>query len=130
MGWIAVIQRGECRFDLTAQTGINAEYDGTIVFDSPGDELFITMGGDVCNIPGVFVGHSTGPAIFDVDSAEELTVGDTGGSIETAVEPERRGRVLFFTMLSIPGNDVSMGTKRAINGREWSWVREDLIAVG
>lgn len=101
-----------------------------IVFDSPGDELFITMGGDVRNIPVVFVGHSTGPAIFDVDSAEELTVGDTGGSIEAAVEPERRGRVLFFTILSIPGNDVSMGTKRAINGREWSWVREDLIAVG
>ena len=95
-GEIAVIQRGECRFDRKAEIAINAGYDGMVVFNEPGDESLTVMGGDPRDIPGVFVGHSTGLAIFDADGAEDLTVGDTGASIEAAVEPERWGNVRIW----------------------------------
>lgn len=95
-GEIAVIQRGECRFDTKAQTAINAGYDGMVVFNSPGDESVITMGGEPRDIPGVFVGHSTGLAIFDADSATDLTVGDTGAGIEAVAEPERWGNMRIW----------------------------------
>lgn len=95
-GEIAVIQRGDCRFDTKAQTAINAGYDGMIVFNAPGDDSLTTMGGDPRDIPGVFVGHSTGLAIFDVDDVTELTVGDTGASVEATVEPERWGNVRIW----------------------------------
>jgi hypothetical protein len=96
-GGIAVIQRGECRFDAKAQNAIDAGYDGIVVFNDAarGDEVII-MGGVSRDIPGVFVGHSTGLAIFDVASVDELAVGDTGASIEATAEPERWGNVRIW----------------------------------
>lgn len=95
-GEIAVIQRGQCRFDRKAQIAIDAGYDGMVVFNEPGDESLTSMGGDSRDIPGLFVGHSTGLAIFDADSADDLTVGDTGASIEATAEPERWGNVRIW----------------------------------
>ena len=95
-GEIAVIQRGGCRFDAKARTAIDAGYDGMIVFNEPGDDSLTTMGGDPRDIPGIFVGHSTGLAIFDVDDVGELEIGDTGASVEATVEPERWGNVRIW----------------------------------
>jgi hypothetical protein len=94
---IAVIQRGECRFDEKAQNAIDAGYDGMVVFNDAarGDEV-IPMGGESRDIPGVFVGHSTGLAIFDVASVGDLAVGDTGAPIEATAEPERWGNVRIW----------------------------------
>lgn len=84
---IAVIQRGTCTFQLKAETVKAAGYDGFIVFNDAarGDDL-VLMGGDGIDIPGVFVGHSTGLAIFDADDASDLTVGQMGASTVTSVE--------------------------------------------
>lgn len=81
---IAVIQRGVCTFQLKADTAEAAGYDGFVVFNDAarGDEL-VSMGGDGSALPGVFVGHSTGLAIFDVDDAGQLSVGDTGAGTTT-----------------------------------------------
>lgn len=84
---IAVIQRGTCTFQLKAETAKAAGYDGFIVFNDAarGDEL-VLMGGDGIDIPGVFVGHSTGLAIFGAEDAGKLTVGDRGQPTTTSVE--------------------------------------------
>lgn len=84
---IAVIQRGTCTFQLKAETAKAAGYDGFIVFndEARGDSL-VLMGGDGIDIPGVFVGHSTGLAILDVADAGELTIGQTGADTATSVE--------------------------------------------
>ncbi|WP_265110265.1 PA domain-containing protein [Halosolutus halophilus] len=95
-GEIAVILRGECRFDRKAEIAIDAGYDGMVVVNEPGDDSLTTMGGDPRDIPGLFVGHSTGLEIFDADSVADLEVGDTGASIEATVVPERWGNVRIW----------------------------------
>lgn len=84
---IAVIQRGVCRFDTKAQTALNNGYDGFVVFNDAarGDQL-VLMGGDSRDIPGVFVGHSTGLAIFNVNDASALSIGQSGAATATTVE--------------------------------------------
>lgn len=84
---LAVVQRGVCTFQLKAETVAAAGYDGFVVFndEARGDAL-VTMGGDGVDIPGVFVGHSTGLAIFDVDNVSQLSVGDTGANVVATVE--------------------------------------------
>ncbi|WP_458209152.1 PA domain-containing protein [Haladaptatus sp. NG-SE-30] len=96
-GEIAVIQRGECRFDEKAQNAIDAGYDGIVVFNDAarGDELTV-MGGESRDIPGVFVGHSTGLAIFNVTDVSGLTIGDTGAPIEVVATPGRWGNVRIW----------------------------------
>lgn len=84
---IAVIQRGACTFQLKADTVEAAGYDGFVVFndEARGDTL-VTMGGDSSNLAGVFVGHSTGLAIFDANSASDLVVGQSGAPITATGE--------------------------------------------
>ncbi len=78
---IAVIQRGVCTFQEKADTASAAGYDGIIVFNDAdrGDDL-VSMGGDVSDIAGLFVGHSTGLAILGAADASELSIGDTGAN--------------------------------------------------
>jgi hypothetical protein len=84
---ITVIQRGTCTFQLKAETAKAAGYDGFIVFnDAARGDALVTMAGDGIDIPGIFVGHSTGLAIFDADDVSELTVGDSGAPVSTTVK--------------------------------------------
>lgn len=94
---IAVIQRGECRFDVKAGNAIDAGYAGIVVFNSAaeGDNL-VSMSGESRDVPGVFVGHSTGLAIFDVDSVDDLAVGDDGAPIEVVSGFGRWGNVRIW----------------------------------
>ncbi|KAB1197242.1 MULTISPECIES: PA domain-containing protein [Haloferax] len=80
---IAVIQRGVCAFSSKGQNVIDAGYAGMVVFndEARGDAL-VTMGGDPIDIPGVFVGHSTGLAILGVADDSGLAVGQSGASVE------------------------------------------------
>lgn len=83
---LAVIQRGGCTFQLKADTAEAAGYDGFIVFnDAERGDALVTMGGDGSLLPGIFVGHSTGLAIFDVADASELNIGDTGAATASSV---------------------------------------------
>jgi len=79
---IALIQRGECAFTLKGTNASAAGYAGMVVFndEARGDGL-VVMGGDPIDIPGVFVGHSTGLGIVDVASAADLVIGADGASI-------------------------------------------------
>jgi len=95
-GEIAVIQRGVCRFDAKAQTAIDAGYDGMVVFNGPSDETLIAMAGDPRAIPAVFVGHSTGLAIFEAASADDLSIGDEGAPIEVLADPVQWGNVRIW----------------------------------
>lgn len=96
-GQIAVAQRGACRFDTKAQHAIDAGYAGLVVFnDAARGDAVIVMGGEPRDIPGVFVGHSTGLAIFDVSAASDLTIGDAGAAIEATTVPERWGNVRIW----------------------------------
>lgn len=84
---IAVIQRGVCTFQIKAEAVAAAGYDGFVVFnDAARGDALVTMGGDGIDIPGVFVGHSTGLAIFDVASVDLLDEGTTGASVAATVE--------------------------------------------
>jgi len=84
---LAVIQRGTCTFQLKAETAKAAGYDGFIVFnDAARGDALVTMGGHGIDIPGIFVGHSTGLAIFDAESAGALTIGQSGADTATTVE--------------------------------------------
>lgn len=87
-GEIAVTLRGDCYFYTKAQNAIDAGYDGLVVFNNAagGDEV-ISWSGEPRDIPGVFVGHSTGLAIFDTDAVGDLTVGDSGASVEAVATP-------------------------------------------
>ncbi len=105
-GEIALIQRGVCRFDDKATNAINAGYVGMVVFndEARGDAL-LTMGGDPRDIPGVFVGHSTGLAIANAASAADLVIGAAGETVTAAAVPNGWGQVRIWDY-SDPANPV------------------------
>lgn len=105
-GQIALIQRGVCRFDDKATNAINAGYSGMVVFndEARGDAL-ATMGGDSRDIPGVFVGHSTGLLVAGVASAADLVIGASGEDITAATVPNGWGQVRIWDY-SDPANPV------------------------
>ncbi|MEJ7795837.1 MAG: PA domain-containing protein [Nocardioides sp.] len=94
---IAVLQRGACTFQEKADAAEEAGYDGFIVFNNEeGGDAIINMGGDGSDLPGIFVGHTTGLAIFDAASADELTVGDSGADTNTRAIFDGWGYVHLF----------------------------------
>lgn len=107
---IAVIQRGACRFDEKAQSAIDAGYAGMVVFnDAARGDALVTMGGNPRDIPGVFVGHSTGLAIFGVASAADLSLGQTGEQVSATAVPNGWGNVRIWDY-SDPTNPVLTST--------------------
>ncbi len=105
-GQIALVQRGACRFDDKATNVINAGYSGMVVFNDEGrGDALVTMGGDSRDIPGVFVGHSTGLLIAGVGSAAELVMGASGEDITAAAVPDGWGQVRIWDY-SDPANPV------------------------
>lgn len=85
---IALIQRGVCSFTEKITNADAAGYVGVVVFndEARGDAL-VVMGGTNVNLPGVFVGHSTGLAIAGVASAADLVIGDSGADVAVTVTP-------------------------------------------
>lgn len=87
-GQVALIQRGACRFDEKATNAINAGYDAMVVFnDAARGDALVTMGGDSRNIPGVFVGHSTGLTLMNVADAGQLIIGAAGETATASAIP-------------------------------------------
>lgn len=107
---IAVVQRGACFFSEKAQNAIDAGYSGLVVFNSVagGDEI-VLMGGDARDIPGVFVGHSTGLTIFGVTDVGELSLAQSGLPISASVTPNDWGGVRVWDY-SDPANPVLAST--------------------
>ncbi len=94
---IAVVQRGSCSFQEKADAVEAGGYDGFIVFNNAvGGDALVNMGGTGSDLPGIFVGHSTGLAIFDAASASHLTVGDQGADTATDAVFDGWGYVHLF----------------------------------
>lgn len=87
-GQIALIRRGDCTFTEKIDNADDAGYVGVVVFNNAGDSL-VTMGGGDVNLPGVFVGESTGLKIAGVEIPDDLVVGETGEEVAATAEPNR-----------------------------------------
>ncbi|MFV1985408.1 MAG: PA domain-containing protein [Thiohalomonadales bacterium] len=107
---IAVIQQDVCRFSEIAQNVMAAGYTGMIVFNqaSRGDKLPL-MFDNFQDIPGIFVGHSTGLAIFNATTAADITVGDKSVSISAKSVANGWGGVRIWDY-SDPENPVIAST--------------------
>jgi hypothetical protein len=107
---IALIQRGLCSFTDKINNADAAGYVGVVVFndEARGDAL-VTMGGDDVNLPGVFVGHSTGLLIANVDSAADLVIGAPGDVITASVVPNGWSGVRIWDY-SDPANPILAST--------------------
>lgn len=94
---IALIQRGACTFSEKINNAESAGYSGVVVFndEARGDAL-VTMGGDPVNLPGVFVGHSTGLAIAGAGSAADLVIGAAGEEVSASAVPNGWGQVRIW----------------------------------
>ena len=88
-GQLALVERGNCTFNFKAVAVRQAGYAGIVVFNDAqsGDEL-LSMGGGQVNIPGLFVGHSTGLVLAGVDSEAALELGRMGESVRATVTPD------------------------------------------
>ena len=88
---VAVILRGVCFFSDKVLNVQEAGYAAAIIVNNQGDAL-LTPGpatpDTTADIPTIFVGLSTGLAIFGVDSVAELSIGMTGESARAASEPD------------------------------------------
>lgn len=85
---IALIERGVCTFSEKINNAEAAGYSGVVVFNSEaGGDALVVMGGNAVNLPGVFVGRSTGLLIAGVADASELVIGAPGESIDVSVVP-------------------------------------------
>ena len=109
-GAVALIQRGTCRFDEKATNVINAGYAAMVVFnDAASGDVLVTMGGDSRDIPGVFVGYSTGLAVMNVLNAGGLVIGATGATVTAETVPDAWGGVRIWDY-SDPANPVLAST--------------------
>ena len=85
---IALVLRGRCTFETKATLVKNAGYAGIVVFNhAEGGDQILSMGGVKANIPGVFVGHSTGLNLMNVESSAHLEEGALGEMMSVTVEP-------------------------------------------
>ncbi|MFQ5948085.1 MAG: LVIVD repeat-containing protein, partial [Acidimicrobiia bacterium] len=86
---LALIQRGGCFFSEKINNAEDAGYAGVVVFnDAARGDALVTMGGSPTNLPGVFVGHSTGLKIAGVADATELVLGATGEDVTVTATPD------------------------------------------
>ncbi|MGH2995293.1 MAG: PA domain-containing protein [Gaiellaceae bacterium] len=111
---IAVAIRGVCFFQDKATAAEAAGYDGFIVMnDAARGDALVLMGGSgvepVPQLPGIFVGHSTGLRIFNVADAAGLTIGMTGASTASTAQFNGWGYLRFFNT-SDPANPVQLST--------------------
>lgn len=107
---IALIQRGVCTFTEKIENADAAGYAGVVVFnDATRGDALVTMGGDPVDLPGVFVGHSTGLAIMDVASAEDLVIGASGAEVSATAVPNAWSGLRIWDY-SDPANPVLAST--------------------
>jgi hypothetical protein len=111
---IAVAMRGVCFFQDKATAAEAAGYDGFIVMnDAARGDALVLMGGSgvepVPQLPGIFVGHSTGLKIFNVADAAGLTIGMTGAGTASTAVFNGWGYLRFFNIAD-PANPVQLST--------------------
>jgi hypothetical protein len=98
---IAVALRGDCFFQTKASIAEAAGYDGIIVMNSvAGGDGLVLMGGSgetpVPQIPGIFVGHSTGLKILGATEATQVSVGQAGANTAASVVFDGWGYVHLY----------------------------------
>ena len=109
-GEIALIQRGACFFSDKINNAEAAGYDGVVVFnDAARGDALVSMGGTPTNLPGVFVGHSTGLAIAGVATAADLVIGASGAEVSASTVPNGWSGMRIWDY-SDPANPVLAST--------------------
>jgi len=116
---IALALRGVCFFQDKASVAEAAGYDGFIVMnDAARGDALVLMGGSgavpVPQIPGVFVGHSTGLKICGVANEGSLVVGMTCADTAASAVFNGWGYLRFFD-ISDPANPVQLSTFATAN---------------
>jgi len=111
---IAVAMRGVCFFQDKAEAAEAAGYDGFVVMnDAARGDALVLMGPSgstpIPELPGIFVGHSTGLKIFNVADATGLGIGMTGASLAATAQFNGWGYLRFFD-ISNPANPVQLST--------------------
>ncbi len=107
---IALIQRGACFFSEKIDNAEAAGYAGVVVFnDAARGDALVLMGGDPTNLPGLFVGHSTGLLIAKVATAGDLVVGGLGESVSASTVPDAWSGLRIWDY-SDPANPVLAST--------------------
>jgi len=107
---IAAVQQSACRFNEIAQNVIAAGYIGMVVFnDAAGGEDPQQMFGKFQEIPGIFVGNSTGLAIFNASIISDIAIGNTSVSISATAIANGWGGVRIWDY-SDPENPVIAST--------------------
>jgi hypothetical protein len=91
-----------------------AGYDGFIVMnDAARGDALVLMGESgnqpIPQLPGIFVGHSTGLRIFNVPNEAALTLGATGAGVAATAQFNGWGYLRFFD-ISDPANPVQLST--------------------
>ena len=89
---VAVALRGSCFFSDKVANAEAAGYDGVIIVNREGDDSLLSPSpatpGLQLDTPTIFVGHSTGLALFGASNVAEVTIGETGESLRGSAEPD------------------------------------------
>lgn len=84
---VAVVLRGDCFFSDKVQNAQDAGYSAVIIVNREGDDSLLTPSagtpGLELDIPTIFVGNTSGLAIFGVASVAELTLDQAGSAIRS-----------------------------------------------
>ena len=84
---LALVLRGSCTFEAKANIVKRAGFAGMVVFNhAEGGNQILSMGGGRANIPGAFVGHSTGLNLMNAQSVADLQEGALGETMSVTVE--------------------------------------------
>lgn len=113
---IALILRGNCFFSEKIDNAEALGYAGIVMMndEARGDAL-VSMGGDPTNLPGVFVGHSTGLAVAAKPNEASLIVGDPGENVSAATLANAWGGLRIWDY-SDPANPVLASTFNTLCG--------------
>ncbi len=113
---IALILRGVCTFSEKIDNAEDAGYAGIVMMndEARGDAL-VTMGGDPTNLPGVFVGHSTGLAVAAKPDQASLVIGDAGEDVSAARVANAWGGLRVWDYTD-PANPVLASTFNTLCG--------------
>ncbi len=138
-GSVAIIQRGDCRFDAKASSAITQGYDGMVVYnDAARGDALVSMSGDPRPIVGYFVGNTDGNAIANGDAITATGLFDGYGYLRlldvtspgSIVELDQFATELVFANPPVPGDRtmhnivVDEGTTAYI-----SWYAEGMRVV-
>jgi E3 ubiquitin-protein ligase RNF13 len=116
--WIALIERGDCDFDVKVYNAMHAKYVAVIVYNRKGDDL-VRMGGGALakfvKIPSVLIGHADGEDLAEFNQRSDfwVVIDDSSAPAYMYMVVPLLVVVCLFAVISI----VLMGVRCFLNRR-------------